>query len=165
VAALPVYLAALTFELRGFLWSHALQRPELLVVAALALLPLAHRAVPELAAVARGVLLVLALFPLLVLSSVEGLSLIPADPGVMLVAYQVLAFVAGCVVIGIALARGLTETLVIGCVFAGLFIVTRFVDWWWDWMPKYLFFLIMAAVAIGSLYALRLARRRLEGAA
>jgi hypothetical protein len=25
---------------------------------------------------------------------------------------------------------------------------TKFYDWWWDWMPKYLFFLTLGLVAI-----------------
>jgi hypothetical protein len=35
------------------------------------------------------------------------------------------------------------------------------VDWWWDWMPKYLFFLLIALLALGWLWGLRVARRRL----
>ena len=160
--ALVLYVAALGFESLGFPWTHALQRPEVVMVTAAVLLLPIQRAVPDLAAVARAVLLVLVLFPLIALSSIEGLSLVPADVGVMRVVYQVVSFIAAGAVIGLALTRGLTETLVIGSIFAGLFIVTRFVDWWWEWMPKYLFFLIMAAVSIGWLWALRLARRRLE---
>ena len=163
VAALAGYLAALCFELFGLPWTHAVERPEA-VMAAAALLLVRHRAIEELAPVARAVLLVVGLLPLLVLSSVRGISLLPIDGDLARILYQILALGAACVVIGIALREGQFETLAIGSIFAGLFIVTRFVDWWWDWMPKYLFFLIMAAVAIGWLWALRLARRRLEPA-
>lgn len=163
VAALAVYLAALPFELGGFPWTHVLDRPEPLMAAAVILLA-AHRLVPDLAAVARGVLLAVALVPLLALASVRGLSLLPMDVDAARILYQIAAFAAACGIIAIALRLGQIETLAIGSVFAGLFLVTRFFEWWWDWMPKYLFFLIMAAVAIGWLWALRLARRRLEAA-
>ena len=161
--ALAAYLAALTFEVVGAPWNHAVERPEPLVAAA-ALLLVAHRVVPDMAPVARGVLLVLMLFPLLLLSSARGLSLLPIDIDAARVVYQVISFVVACAIIAAALKYGQLETLAIGSTFAGLFIVTRFVDWWWDWMPKYLFFLIMASVAIGWLWALRVARRRLEAA-
>ena len=157
------YIAALAFELFGFPWTNVGQRPEVLMAAA-ALLLAGHRTVAELAAVARGVLLAAVLLPLLILSSVEGLSLLPLDAGTARILYQVMAFAVACGVIAVSLERAQLETLAIGSVFAGLFIITRFVEWWWDWMPKYLFFLIIAAVAIGWLWALRLARRRLEPA-
>jgi hypothetical protein len=160
--ALAVYLGALVFEIVGVPWTHVIERPEPLIAAAALLLVAAHRAVPEMAPVARAVLLVVMLLPLLLLSSVSGLSLLPIDIDSARVIYQVVAFGAACIVIAAALRYGQLETLAIGSTFAGLFIVTRFVDWWWDWMPKYLFFLIMAAVAIGWLWTLRVARRRLE---
>lgn len=163
VLALAGYVAALAFELFGFPWTHATERPEVLMVAA-ALLLVRHRTVPDLAAVARAVLLICALLPLLFLSSIRGISLLPVDIDVIRILYQVVAFGVACLVIAAALRYGQIETLAIGSIFAGLFILTRFVDWWWEWMPKYLFFLIVAAVAIGWLWALRLARRRLEPA-
>jgi hypothetical protein len=162
-AAVAVYGAALAFELFRIPWTHAIERPETTMLSATLLMAVAHSRVPsELAVVARGVWLVLALVPFLVLSSIPGLSFLPLDPNTVRVVYQVAAAAVACGVIAYALVRGYAESLVIGSVFAGLFLVTRFVDWWWEWMPKYLFFLIMAAVAIGWLWALRLARRRLE---
>ena len=161
-AAMAVYVAALGFELFHVPWTSALERPEAMMLAAALLLSAAHRVPAELVAVARGVWLTIALIPLLALSSIGGISLLPLDPDAVRVAYQVAAPLVAGGVITHALARGYTESLVIGSVFAGLFIVTRFVDWWWDWMPKYLFFLLMAAAAIAWLWALRLARRRLE---
>ncbi len=32
-----------------------------------------------------------------------------------------------------------------GNVFFTIFLYTKFYDWWWDWMPKYLFFLLPTA--------------------
>lgn len=163
VGALAIYLAALPFEMLGFPWTHALERPEPLIVAALALLA-AQGLVPGLAPVVRAVLLAMALLSLLALSSARGLSLLPGSVDAIRIAYQIASVFAAAGVIAIALRRGQIETLALGATFAALFILTRFVEWWWDWMPKYLFFLILAAVAIGGLWALRLARRRLEAA-
>lgn len=35
-----------------------------------------------------------------------------------------------------------------GVTFVVIFIYTKFFDWWWELMPKYLFFLIMSLMAI-----------------
>ena len=72
-----------------------------------------------------------------------------------------MAVAASIITIGLGLRQGLPEVVLIGSLFTGIFLLLRFVDWWWDWMPKYLFFLILAAVALAWLWGLRLARRRL----
>jgi hypothetical protein len=86
---------------------------------------------------------------------------LPLDEDAIKVAYQLLAVVASVATIGVGLRHGLSDVVLIGSLFTGAFLFVRFVDWWWDWMPKYLFFLILAAVALAWLWGLRLARRRL----
>jgi len=36
-----------------------------------------------------------------------------------------------------------------------LYLIARFFDWWWDWMPRWLFFLVIGALAVSMLLALR----------
>jgi hypothetical protein len=43
----------------------------------------------------------------------------------------------------------------LGAAFFTLFLFIKFVDWCSDWMPKYVFFFIVGAVAIGLLIACR----------
>ena len=43
-----------------------------------------------------------------------------------------------------------------------VFMYTKFYDWWWDLMPKYLFFLVLGLTALLTLFVLR--RLRSEGA-
>jgi uncharacterized membrane protein len=45
-------------------------------------------------------------------------------------------------------------------VFFVIFLYTKFFDWWWESMPKYLFFLILGLLAILFLLVIR----RLRGA-
>jgi uncharacterized membrane protein len=47
-----------------------------------------------------------------------------------------------------------------GTVFFVIFLYTKFFDWWWESMPKYLFFLILGLLAILFLLVIR----RLRGA-
>ena len=58
------------------------------------------------------------------------------------------------------LGEALPEVVNTSVTFFVIYLYTKFFDWWWDWMPKYLFFLLLAAIALIWLYALRLARRR-----
>ena len=46
-----------------------------------------------------------------------------------------------------------------GVTFFVIFIYTKFFDWWWDVMPKYLFFLVLGLVAILSLVILKRLRK------
>ena len=159
VLSLVCYLAALAFWLSGIAWNEMLGKPEPSMVAALLLLPGASRVPRELAAAGRSVLLVLTLGPLLLLSGIADLSLLGWSASSIRVMYQVAAALAAVTVIASGVRRSRDEVIVIGALFAGAFLLTRFVDWWWDWMPRYLFFLLLAAVALAWIWALRVLRR------
>ena len=177
VAAAMVYPAAVAVDLAGYYWMAVVERPEIVALPAglvlIALSRLKHRTssltvagvrvtVPrELVPWARAVLLLIVLGTILVLSATGAVSILPFDEEAIKVAYQLLAVVASVVTIGLGLRHGLVDVVNIGSLFTGMFLLLRFVDWWWDWMPKYLFFLILTAVALAWLWGLRLARRRL----
>ncbi len=177
VVALMVYVPAVALHLAGYHWRAVVERPELVALpAALALLGLSRLsprtsslkldgvriAVPaDLVPWARAVLLLLVLGAILVLSATGAVSILPLDEDAIKVAYQLMAVAASVVTIGLGLRHGLHDVVVLGSLFTGAFLLVRFVDWWWEWMPKYLFFLILTAVALAWLWGLRLARRRL----
>jgi hypothetical protein len=165
VIALIAYLSALMMAAADVAWTSFPERPETIALSAAAVAAASLSWPPAFRIPARAVALVLALAPILVLSSTGGPSVLPWSSQSVRIAYQLAAVVAAVVVIGAGLRSGANDVVVVGAVFAGLFIVTRFVDWWWDWMPKYVFFLILAGVAIGWLWLLRVARRRLAAAA
>jgi hypothetical protein len=178
VIALVVYLPAVAVWLAGFHWRAAIERPELLAMtAAIGLFAIARLSPrssslevdgvrvtvpPELVPWARAVLLLVVLGTILVLSATGSLSVLPFNEVAIKAVYQLAAVAAAVLTIREGLRRGRGEVVIIGSVFTGAFLLVRFVDWWWDWMPKYLFFLILAAVALAWLWGLRLARRRLE---
>ena len=177
IGAAMVYIAAVAIDLAGYYWMSVVERPELVALPAGVALVAFSRLNPrtssltmagvrmtvprELVPWARAVLLLLVLGTILVLSATGAVSMLPFDENAIKVAYQLLAVVASVVTIGAGLRHGLSDVVLIGSLFTGAFLFVRFVDWWWDWMPKYLFFLILAAVALAWLWGLRLARRRL----
>jgi hypothetical protein len=159
VLSLVCYAAALTFWLSGFPWTMAIERPEPLMIVATALLPFASRVPQELAPGVRSVLLILTLAPVLVMSGFGQPSLLPWTWPTIRVAYQVVGALAALAVLAAGVRRSQDDVVLIGGLFAGVFLITRFVDWWWDWMPRYLFFLILAAVALAGIWGLRVLRR------
>ena len=69
---------------------------------------------------------------------------------------------AGMLVVGIR--RRWTETVNLGAAFFAVLLLLRYVDWWWDVMPKYVFFLIVGITAIGLMVLLQRLRRSARAA-
>jgi hypothetical protein len=165
VVALVFYVSALLFWSAGITWIQCVNRPEPLIIVAALLLPLTRRLPTELVSACRAVLAGVALFPLLVLSSTGSISLLPFDTTSLKIGYEIIAALVALAVIGAGLVRAQDEVVLVGSIFAAAFLLIRFVDWWWDWMPKYLFFLIIAAVAMAWLWTLRIARHHVAARA
>jgi len=159
VLSLACYLAALAFWWSGVSWASMIERPEPLMLTAAALLAVTSSAPRELVAGARTVLLILVLGPLLLLSGIAELSLLGWSATTIRIVYQVAAALVAIAVIAHGVHRSRDDVILIGGLFAGAFLLTRFVDWWWDWMPRYVFFLILAVVALAWIWALRVLRR------
>jgi len=165
VLSLACYAAALAFWWSGVAWASVIERPEPLMLTATALLPMTSRAPRELATGARAILMMLALGPLLLLSGVAELSLLAWTASTIRLVYQVAAALVAVAVIAAGVRRSQDDVILIGSLFAGAFLLTRFVDWWWDWMPRYLFFFVLAVVALAWIWALRVLRRHAAGRA
>ena len=88
-------------------------------------------------------------------------SFLPADPTTIERVYQIVAFVAAALTIWIGIRHNLSGTTNLGAAFFTVFLISKFVDWWWDWMPKYLFFFVVGAIAIGLLIAFRRLREQI----
>lgn len=136
----------------GVYWLHAGERPENFFAAAALLLALPrlalHRRYPGFEAIYR-VFGLLALFvPLLVLGQWGEASYIDADIKQIEGGYQVAGFVAAAIAIWVGARRDWPETVNTGIVFFVLFLFTKFYDWWWEVMPKYLFFLVLGLTAV-----------------
>jgi hypothetical protein len=159
--ALICYAAALWMWMIGAPSTPVPEALEPIAIAA-AIAVAMHRWVPrDLVAWGRAAALIMLLGALLVLSSQGSMSELPLSERTREVLYQIVSIVIGPASIAAGLRNRWAEVVVIAALFTGLFIFARFVDWWWDWMPRYLFFLILTAVALAWLWGLRIARRRL----
>jgi uncharacterized membrane protein len=93
--------------------------------------------------------------PALVLSNYGALSYIKLSNESVEVIYQIAGFVFSAAVIWLGIRKSWPEVVNTGNVFFTIFLYTKFYDWWWDWMPKYLFFLVVGLTAILMLLILK----------
>ncbi len=164
LAALAVAVAATLFQVAGYEWPQAFERLEPLAIAAFSLLLLAA----PLAQVDRGfapvvrlVSLTIGLGALLVLSVSGNSSLLPVRRAVAEGIFQALMLIACVAVLTVSIRRGWRESVRLASVMLALFLLLRYLDWFWDLLPRYVFFLILAALAFASLLILRRVRGRL----
>jgi hypothetical protein len=59
------------------------------------------------------------------------------------------------------IARRFKEAVYTGTFFFVVLLFLEFVEWWWDWMPRYLFFLIVALTSVAVMIGLRRLRTTL----
>jgi hypothetical protein len=156
---LAAFVNALLAERAGTYWPTSLDHPEGLIPAGVLLLALrlfvARRMRPGFAAIDRVLGLIFLLFPMILLAITGSMSYLPFDPDHISVGYQILGFAVSAGAIALGVARRFRDFVYCGALFFVVFLYLKFVQWWWDWMPKYLFFLIVALTAMGVLWALK----------
>jgi Predicted membrane protein (DUF2157) len=158
ILSLVAFLSARTGAWGGCYWLSFGERPEnfLPAGALLCAVPsvLVHRRLADFPPLYRIFGLLTILLPVLVLSFWGGGSYLPIEADTIESIYQVLGFGLSAAAIGIGVRKGWNEWVNLGTVFFVIFTWTKFVDWFWDWMPKYLFFLIVGATAVAALVLL-----------
>ncbi len=143
----------------GVYWIHFGERPENFFPAALAMffLPqiVPHPRFPDFPPVYRVFGLLCLFLPMLILANWGRVSYLDMEPASVEVLYQVLGFATCAGAIWLGTRRGWPHVVNTGVVFFVVFLYTKFYDWWWEVMPKYLFFLVLALVSVLILLVLR----------
>ena len=152
------YLSARVGEWCGIYWLDLGQRPENFLPAAgmLFLVPslIDHRRHSAFAALYRVLALVGLFLPILALSFYGGGSYLNLDATSIEHGYQLAGFGLSVLVIALGIRRAWSGVANTGVVFFLIFLYTKFFDWWWESMPKYLFFLVLGLTAILALLIL-----------
>lgn len=162
---LLIWLAAQPGTWSGMPWESSFEYPEHHILAGLAMfaIPLVfrHRRRPELETVYRLAGLLAVLCALLWLSEAPSDSRLPLDPESLEVLYHLLGFLVPAAAIAAGLWRRWGDVVYVAATFFVIHLYARFFDWWFDWMPKYLFFLILGLTAVAALAVLMRLRKLL----
>ncbi len=116
---------------------------------------LQHQRVWGFESIYRVFAMLLFFIPVLILSNFGGASYFDLDENLIKGFYQVIGFIFSALAIYIGIKKGLKEVVTSGNIFFTIFLYTKFYDWFWEWMPKYLFFLIIGLSAILILMILK----------
>lgn len=147
----------------GHEWTETLRRPEAwlplsMIIAAVGAMHLATARSDLFAPVYRSVGLAAMLLALWSLSIEASFSALPWSEAVVKGSYQVIGFLAAGGAVAVGIRRRWSEWVNIGGAALVIFLYTKFVQWWWDWMPAYLFFLVVGLISVGLILVLRRAR-------
>ena len=153
------FVAARTGTWGGMYWLDFGERPENFFPVAIALFVLpslvTHRRYAGFDAIYRVFGLLTLLIPMLVLANWGDGSHLALSADFIEGSYQVLGFAISAAAIWLGARRGWGEVVNTGLVMFVVFLYTKFYDWWWEVMPKYLFFLVLGLTAVLFLFVLR----------
>lgn len=164
ILCMIAFVSARTGTWSGMYWLDFGTRPENFFPAALGLLLLPrfvnHDRFPGFAAQYRVFGLLTLLLPVLVLANWGYGSYLAGNADLIEGFYQLAGFTLSGLAIYWGIRKQMGEVFNTGTVFFVIFLYTKFFDWWWESMPKYLFFLVLGLLAILFLLVIR----RLRGA-
>ena len=163
VLCLAGFLSAQAGAWHGMYWLSVGEQPEFFFAAALLLFLLSllpQRRYPAFPGLYRVWALLFWFIPVLVLSHWGAGSFLPLASHQVEWLYQIAGFVSSAVVIAAGIRWHWPETMQTGIVFFILFLYTKFYDWWWGWLPKYLFFFLAGLTAVLVVLVLRRLRAR-----
>jgi uncharacterized membrane protein len=153
------WIAARTGTVGGMYWLDFGERPENFFPAALLLfcLPwlIEQRRYAGFAPTYRVFGLLTLLLPVLVLANWGQLSYLPFADGGIEGFYQLVGFVASGLAVWLGIRCGFNDVVNTGVTMFVIFLYTKLFDWWWELMPKYLFFLVLALTAVLLLLVFR----------
>lgn len=158
LACLLGYLAASIGTWCGIYWFSFGERPENLILAGALIFGAAfvpQRRYEEFLPSYRIFGLLSVLLAILILSHWGMGSYLPFPLKQIENCYQISGFILSGLVIWLGIRRSWHGVVNLGSTFFVIFLYTKFYDWWWDWLPKYLFFLVMGGIAVALLFVLR----------
>lgn len=152
ILCLIAFLSARVGSWHGGYWLYFGYRPEnfLPVAVLLFLIPqwFSHRSVWGFDVIYRVFAMITLFIPLLILSNWGEISYLNWDPNLIESSYQVAGFVFSALLIWYGVHKHWEHVVNTANTFFVIFLYTKFFDWWWEYMPKYLFFFIIGLTAI-----------------
>ncbi len=166
IAFSAAWLSAKTGTWGGCYWLDFGERPENFFPVALLLFCIsffAHNSFSGFRVIYRGFSLLLFFIPVLILSNWGMISYLPFPHQLIEILYQIAGFVFSALAVWIGIRKNWSDVMNSGNVFFTIFLYTKFFDWWWDWMPKYMFFFLIGLTAILLLFVLKFFKNSILG--
>lgn len=166
ILCIMAYTAARVGTWGGLYWLDFGERPENFIPVSLAIFAvpqvIRHRRHADFSPIYRIFGLLALLLPVLVLSHWGRISYLPWPADTVEGFYQVAGFALSAGAMWLGLRQGWTETVNGALTFFVIFLYTKFFDWWWEVMPKYLFFLVLGLAAVLILVVIKRLRHGLH---
>jgi uncharacterized membrane protein len=166
IMSLAAFISARAGTWAGCYWLHFGERPENFFPAAAILFSASFfspRRFSGFAVIYRVFALLLLFLPILVLANWGRGSYLHLTHDSIEAIYVLAGFLLSGLAIWLGILRGWPEVVNTGNVFFVIFLYTKFYQWWWEWMPKYLFFLVIGLTAILMLFVFKRLRSRVVG--
>lgn len=159
ILCMIAFVAARTGTWGGMYWLSFGQRPENFFPAAalLLLIPqfIRHQRYTGFQTMYRVFGLLTLFLPVLVMGNWGSSSYLEWDRNIIEGFYQVLGFAGSALAVWFGVRKQWPEVINTGVTFFIIFLYTKIFDWWWQSMPKYLFFLVLGLVAVLFLVVLK----------
>lgn len=159
ILCMIAYVAARTGTWGGMYWLSFGERPENFFPAALMLLAIPqfvpHPRFADFPPMYRIFGWLTVFLPVLVMGNWGSASYLDWDRNFIEGFYQVIGFVGSAFAVWLGVRRQWPEVINTGVTFFIIFLYTKIFDWWWESMPKYLFFLVLGLVAVLFLVVLK----------
>jgi len=166
IVCVITYTSARTGTWGGMYWLDMGERPENFFPVGVALfcLPIWLRQdrFTGFASIYRVFGMLIVLLPVLLLGNWGWGSYLRWDRDLIEGLYQTAGFVLSATAIWLGVRRHWPDVVNTGVTFFVIFLYTKFYDWWWEIMPKYLFFLVLGLTALLILFVLRRLRATSE---
>lgn len=164
MVSLTIFVLGFLTQLSGAYWAGFLARPEGYAIAGLGWLAAAQQPrliPPALAAPVRLTGALITFVALLALGLDGNLTFLPLarEPAELL--YDLVAIALAAAGVWLGIRRGWADLRLASTGFLVVLLIVKAFDWWWKWMPRELFFLLLGLLALAMLVVLRRARTRL----
>jgi uncharacterized membrane protein len=163
LTCLMAWLSAQVGSWSGLYWLSFGERPEHFILVGLAVSALGWREqlrFPGFAGIYRVYGLLVVFLAILILANWGRISYLPWSNTAIENGYQLLGFAGSALAVWLGIRRHWPGVVNLGSTFFVLYLYTKLFDWFWDWMPKYLFFLLLGLVAVSLLMVMRRLRAR-----
>jgi len=163
ILSLAGFIAARVGSWSGMYWIYAGERPENLLLPAVIIFSIPmlinQKNFSGFPPIYRVFGCLLFLIPVLILSNWGRGSYLNFDRDVIEGFYQLTGFAVSAGLVALGIKKQWSDVVNTGNAFFVLFLYTKIFDWWWEIMPKYLFFLVIALSSVLMLFVYKRVRK------